>query len=55
LVVEFVFQEVRLENAMGDDRAALMAWMREKFRARLLEVMIAGSAGSSSLFAGSRR
>jgi phage-related protein len=52
LVVEFVYREIQLENAMSDDPAALMAWMRDKFRARLREVMMAERAGSTSVSSG---
>jgi hypothetical protein len=55
LVVEFVYREVQMENAMTDSRASLLAWMRDKFRVRLLEVMMSERADVRSLFSGGRR
>ncbi len=50
-----MFREIQVENALSTDRASLMAWMTEKFRVRLPEVMMAEFAGTPSVFAGAGR
>ncbi|HEY6892362.1 MAG TPA: hypothetical protein VI300_31445, partial [Solirubrobacter sp.] len=49
LVVEFIYHEMQVVDHLALTREAITQWIREKFRARLIEVMISAEVSESSV------
>jgi hypothetical protein len=49
LVIEFIYHEMQVVDRLALTLESIRQWIREKFRARLIEVMIAGELGAPSV------